>query len=56
MKRAERREGMGIRRGLGAVGKKLMRREVVYPLVCKEKDDRLVSGLEVAEWRKKEKP
>lgn len=55
MRRAERSEGRKEVRGLGAVEKKLVRREGVYSLVCEENDYRVVEVVAMARWQRKNK-
>lgn len=48
LRRAEFSEGPEIRRGQGTVGEELVRRGVVYALVCEEDDDTVVRE---CKWR-----
>lgn len=45
---AERREGQGKKQALRAVKEELVRRKVVYALVCEKENDKLVKG---SKWR-----
>lgn len=45
MRRAERSGGTEVERGLEAMGKELVRREVLHALVYEKADDRVVEGI-----------
>lgn len=44
-----------MRRRLGAGREELVRRRVVYALVCEEKNDRVVERSKMAEYRRRKK-
>lgn len=45
LRRADRIKGTRVRRGLNALGEELLRRRLLYALVCKNEDDRVVHGI-----------
>lgn len=44
-----------IKRGLEAERKELMRRRIVYVLVCEDRENRVAEGSDLAEWRREKK-
>lgn len=55
MRRAERSGEREIKTGLGAAEKELVRREVIYALVCEKEDDKVVGESEMVRSRRWEK-
>lgn len=45
----------GTRQALGALWQELVRRGIVYALVCKEEEDMVFGGLKITEWRREKK-